>query len=31
VVERLPRNQMGKVPAPAVRDLIQASRGSGRP
>ena len=24
VVERLPRNQMGKVPAPAVRDLIQA-------
>lgn len=25
VVERLPRNQMGKVPAPAVRELIQGA------
>ena len=26
VVDRLPRNQMGKVPAPAVRDLLAPSR-----
>lgn len=30
VVERLPRNQMGKVPAPAVRELIEAEGASGR-
>ena len=30
VVERLPRNQMGKVPAPAVRELIQADGRPGR-
>ena len=30
IVAQLPRNQMGKVPAPAVRDLIQAATDSGR-
>lgn len=31
VVERLPRNQMGKVPAPAVRELLQRAGPSDPP